>query len=125
MSLRLVEQRGSVLGESLAKTVCLSPLGRAAQLIQQLLALDRGSQQVERSTTALESPVTKGVLGRYLEGWYAMPVDLPPKSSGVGTAPANGVLNQILNWSAVVVCIGLCWWAIEFGLWETMKSLLM
>jgi hypothetical protein len=62
---------------SLAGMVCLSPLGRAAQLIQQLLALDRGSQQVERSTAALESPVSKGVLGRYLEGWYAMPVDLP------------------------------------------------
>ena len=53
-----------------------------------------------------------------------MPVDLPPKSSGVGTAPANGVLDHMLNWTAVLVCIGLCWWAIELGLWETMARLL-
>jgi hypothetical protein len=53
-----------------------------------------------------------------------MPVDLPPKSSGVGTASANSVLDHILNWAAFVVCIGLCWWAVKFGLWETMASLL-
>jgi hypothetical protein len=53
-----------------------------------------------------------------------MPVDLPPKSSGVGITPASSVLAHILNWTAVVVCIGLCWWAIELGFWETMMSLL-
>ena len=53
-----------------------------------------------------------------------MPVDLPPKFSGVGTAPANSVFASILNWTAVVVCIGLCWWAIEHGLWETMANLM-
>jgi hypothetical protein len=53
-----------------------------------------------------------------------MPVDLPPKSSGVGTASANSVLNHILNWTAVVICIGLCWWAVKFGLWDTVTSLL-
>ena len=53
-----------------------------------------------------------------------MPVDLPPKFSGVGSTSANSVLAHILNWSAVVVCVGLCWWAIELGLWETMASLL-
>jgi hypothetical protein len=53
-----------------------------------------------------------------------MPVDLHPKSSGVGTASASSVLAHILNWSAVVVCVGLCWWAIELGLWEMMASLL-
>jgi hypothetical protein len=53
-----------------------------------------------------------------------MPVDRPPKSGGVGTDSTNSVLAHILNWSAVVVCVGLCWWAIELGLWETMKGLL-
>ena len=85
-------------------------------LTKLLLVLEREAQQVERSTAALESHVTKGVLGRYLEGWYAMPVDLPPKSSGAETASANSILAHILNWTAVVVCIGLCWWAIELVL---------
>jgi len=53
-----------------------------------------------------------------------MPVDLPPKFGSVETASANSALAHILNWSAVVVCVGLCWWAIELGLWETMASLL-
>jgi hypothetical protein len=53
-----------------------------------------------------------------------MPVDLPPKSSGSLIASANRVVDRTLNWTAVVVCIGMCWWAIELGLWETMASLL-
>jgi hypothetical protein len=40
-----------------------------------------------------------------------MPVDLPPKPSGREMAPANGLFARILNWTAVVVAIGLCWWA--------------
>lgn len=40
-----------------------------------------------------------------------MPIDLPPKPSGDGIAPANSMLSRILNWTAVVVCIGLGWWA--------------
>jgi hypothetical protein len=42
---------------------------------------------------------------------YAMPVDLPPKPDGIGIAPASSVLDRILNWTAIVVCIGLGWWA--------------
>jgi hypothetical protein len=53
-----------------------------------------------------------------------MPVDLPPKWSGAEIDPANGVLDRILNWTAFLVCIGLCWWAIEHGLWETMANLM-
>jgi hypothetical protein len=53
-----------------------------------------------------------------------MPVDLPPKTSRIEITSANSVLAHILNWSAVAVCIGLCWWAIELGLWETMARLL-
>ena len=53
-----------------------------------------------------------------------MPVDLPPKSGGTETASANRVLAHILDWTAVVVGIGLCWWAIKFGFCETMTSLL-
>jgi hypothetical protein len=39
-----------------------------------------------------------------------MPVDLPPKPDSIG-APASSFLDRILNWTAVVVCIGLGWWA--------------
>jgi hypothetical protein len=53
-----------------------------------------------------------------------MPVDLPPKSNGTGIASTDSVLAHILNWTAVVVCIGLCWWAVELGLWEAMTDLL-
>jgi hypothetical protein len=53
-----------------------------------------------------------------------MPVDLPPKFSDAVIASEDGVLTHVLNWTAVVVCIGLCWWAIELGFWETMASLL-
>jgi hypothetical protein len=53
-----------------------------------------------------------------------MPPDLPPKSRGADIAPANGVLDRILNWIAFLVCIGLGWWAIELGLWEKLTSLL-
>ncbi len=52
-----------------------------------------------------------------------MPVNLPPKFSDVAATSADSVLAHVLNWTAVVVCIGLCWWAIELGLWETMASL--
>ena len=47
-----------------------------------------------------------------------MPVDLPPKGNDGEIAPADGVLARILNWTAVVICIGLCWWAVVYGLWE-------
>ncbi len=40
-----------------------------------------------------------------------MPTDLPPKPDGIGIAPARSVLDRILNWTAVVVCIGLGSWA--------------
>jgi hypothetical protein len=40
-----------------------------------------------------------------------MPVDLPPKPSDREMAPVNGPVSRILNWTAVVVSIGLCWWA--------------
>ncbi|QRM35997.1 hypothetical protein [Microvirga sp. VF16] len=40
-----------------------------------------------------------------------MPVDLPPKLDGIGIAPASSVIDRILNWTAVMVCIGLGWWA--------------
>jgi hypothetical protein len=40
-----------------------------------------------------------------------MPVDLPPKPSDREMAP-NRLFARILNWTAVVVGIGLCWWAI-------------
>lgn len=40
-----------------------------------------------------------------------MPIDLPPKPGGEEIIPANGTFASILNWTAVVVCIGLCWWA--------------
>jgi hypothetical protein len=53
-----------------------------------------------------------------------MPLDLRPKASGARIAPANGVLDRILNWTAFVVCIGLGWWAMELGLWERLTSLL-
>jgi hypothetical protein len=39
-----------------------------------------------------------------------MPVDLPPKPSGREMAP-SGIFARILNWTAVVVAIGLGWWA--------------
>jgi hypothetical protein len=52
-----------------------------------------------------------------------MPVDLPPKSV-MRDRFRRRVLTHVLNWTAVVVCIGLCWWAIELGFWETMASLL-
>jgi hypothetical protein len=45
-----------------------------------------------------------------------MPVDLPPKENSGEIAPANGVLARILNWTAVVVSIGLCWWAVVYGI---------
>ena len=40
-----------------------------------------------------------------------MPVDLPPRPSGVEIAPVNGLLSRLLNWTAVLVAIGLCRWA--------------
>ncbi len=40
-----------------------------------------------------------------------MPVDLPPRPSGGEIAPVNGLFSRILNWTAVVVAISLCWWA--------------
>ena len=40
-----------------------------------------------------------------------MPVDLPPRLSGGEMALVNGLFSRILNWIAVVVTIGLCWWA--------------
>jgi hypothetical protein len=40
-----------------------------------------------------------------------MPVDLPPRPSGVEIAPVNGLFSRLLNWTAVLVAIGLCWWA--------------
>jgi len=45
-----------------------------------------------------------------------MPVDLPPKENGGEIAPANGVLARILNWTAVVISIGLGWWAVVYGI---------
>jgi hypothetical protein len=39
-----------------------------------------------------------------------MPVDLPPKPSDREMAPSR-LFARILNWTAVVVGIGLCWWA--------------
>ncbi len=47
-----------------------------------------------------------------------MPVDLPPKSDGDGIVPASSVPSRILNWTAVLVCIGLGWWAVAHLLWE-------
>ena len=43
-----------------------------------------------------------------------MPVDLPPRPSGGEMAPVNGLFSRILNGIAVVVAIGLCWWAAIF-----------
>jgi hypothetical protein len=43
----------------------------------------------------------------------AMPVDLPPQPSDREMAP-RGLFARILNWTAVVVGIGLCWWAAAF-----------
>jgi hypothetical protein len=40
-----------------------------------------------------------------------MPVDLPPRPSGSEITPVNGLLSRLLNWTAVLVAIGLCWWA--------------
>lgn len=40
-----------------------------------------------------------------------MPVDPPPKPSGRGIASTNRLFARILNWTALVVGIGLCWWA--------------
>jgi hypothetical protein len=53
-----------------------------------------------------------------------MPVDLPPKENKSEFVPANGVLARILNWTAVVICIGLCWWAIVYRLWEPTANLM-
>ena len=39
-----------------------------------------------------------------------MPIELPPKPSDREMAP-SGLFARILNWTAVVVGIGLCWWA--------------
>jgi hypothetical protein len=39
-----------------------------------------------------------------------VPVDLPPKPSDREMAP-SGFFARILNWTAVMVGIGLCWWA--------------
>jgi hypothetical protein len=39
-----------------------------------------------------------------------MPVDLPPKPSDREMVP-SGLFARILNWTAVVVSTGLCWWA--------------
>jgi hypothetical protein len=41
-----------------------------------------------------------------------MPVNLPPKASSNESVSPNGVLARILNWTAVAVCVGLCWWAV-------------
>jgi hypothetical protein len=41
-----------------------------------------------------------------------MPVDLPPKPSDREVASANVIFARILNWTAVVVGIGLCWWTV-------------
>jgi hypothetical protein len=41
-----------------------------------------------------------------------MPIDLPPKPSGDEIVPANSMLSRILNWTAVLVCIGMGWWAV-------------
>jgi hypothetical protein len=46
-----------------------------------------------------------------------MPVDLPPKKTRAQTAavlPAT-LLDRSLNWLALVVGIGLCVWAINYG----------
>ncbi len=59
---------------------------------------------------------TSGLLAEDWEGWYAMPVDLPPKENGGEIAPAYGVLARILNWTAVVISIGLGWWAVVYGI---------
>jgi hypothetical protein len=40
-----------------------------------------------------------------------MPTDLPPTPSDREMAPANGLFARVLNWTAVVVAIGLGWWA--------------
>jgi hypothetical protein len=40
-----------------------------------------------------------------------MPVDLPPNPSGREIASAHGFFARVLNWTAVVVAIGLGWWA--------------
>jgi hypothetical protein len=40
-----------------------------------------------------------------------MPVDLPPKPTDREMPPVNGLFSRILDWTAVVVAIGLCWWA--------------
>jgi hypothetical protein len=39
-----------------------------------------------------------------------MPVDMRPTPSGREIASARGLFARILNWTAVVVAIGLCWW---------------
>jgi hypothetical protein len=41
-----------------------------------------------------------------------MPVDMPPKPNGDGIAPAKSVLDHMLNWAAIVICIGMGWWAV-------------
>ncbi len=40
-----------------------------------------------------------------------MPVDMCPTPSGHEIASARELFARILNWTAVMVAIGLCWWA--------------
>jgi hypothetical protein len=46
-----------------------------------------------------------------------MPVDLPPHKKPIQTAPAswNLVFDRSLNWLAVVVGLGLCFWIVTLG----------
>jgi len=46
-----------------------------------------------------------------------MPVDLQPPGKPPETAPIQrlSVLERSLNWLALVVTIGLCAWAVNYG----------
>ena len=46
-----------------------------------------------------------------------MPVDLPPQKKLTQAVPAswNLVFDRSLNWLAVVVGLGLCFWIITLG----------
>jgi hypothetical protein len=47
-----------------------------------------------------------------------MPVDLPPQHTPnpTGAASVKKLSGQILNWVAVAIGIGLCIWALQYGL---------
>lgn len=51
-------------------------------------------------------------------GVHRMPVDLPPvkKPSPSVAASPNPVLERSLNWLALLIGIGLCLWALKYGL---------